>query len=164
VIKDGDLYGLSNRDQLFCVKLEGGQATTGWTQPITSPAGVGRLMPFDAQTVFAQQEAERGRGEMGGQGRREGRGRGEGRGQGGGRRRGGGGGGGGYGSVVDAGSVLIALSPAADLVVFKPNDAEFSQVARYKVSEQGGTYAHPVLSGNRIFIKDRDSVALFTVE
>jgi hypothetical protein len=158
VIKDGDIYGLSSRDQLFCVKVDGGQATTGWSAPIAAQAAVGQLPPA-AQTVFAQQQPEQGRGEMRGQRegeRRQGRGR-----------RGGRGGGGnrpGYGSVVDAGSVLVAVGSAGDLVVFKPSDAEFSQVARYKVSEQGGTYSHPVLSGNRIYIKDRDSVALFTVE
>jgi outer membrane protein assembly factor BamB len=168
VMKDGDLYGLSGRDQLFCVKLDGGQATTAWVAPIAAQAAVGQVMPTPAATVFALQQPERGRGEMGGQGRGEG-GRGEGRrgeGRQGGRRggRGGGGGRAGYGSVVDAGTALVALSPAADLVVFKPSDAEFTQIARYKVSEQGGTYAYPILSGNRIFIKDADSVALFTVE
>jgi hypothetical protein len=160
---------LSTRDQLFCVKIEGGQATTGWTAPIAAAAAVGQLIPNGGQTVFAQQQPEQGRGEMRGQGRGEGRGegRGPGRGEGRGRgRRGRGGGGGqaGYGSVVDAGSVLVALGPAADLVVFKPNDAEFSQVARYKISEQGGAYSHPILSGNRIYTKDVDSVTLWTVE
>lgn len=159
VVKDGDLYGLSSRDQLFCVKIEAGQATTGWATPIAAPAAVGQL-PIIGQTLFAQPQPEQGRGEGRGQGR------GEGRGQGGGRRGGRGGGGGrpGYGSVVDAGTVLMALSPAADLVIFKPSDAEFNQVARYKVSEQGRTYSHPILSGNRIYVKDADSVALFTVE
>ncbi|HEX5269387.1 MAG TPA: PQQ-binding-like beta-propeller repeat protein, partial [Gemmataceae bacterium] len=82
---------------------------------------------------------------------------------------GGGGGGGrgmgraGYGSLVDAGSVLLALTPAGQLVVFEPSDKEFKEVAKYKVAD-GGTYAYPVVSGNRIFIKDRDSLTLWTVE
>jgi hypothetical protein len=66
--------------------------------------------------------------------------------------------------VVDGGSVLFGLSPAADLVVFRPSDAEFTEVARYKVSEEGGTYSHPIPSNNGIYIKDRDSVALWTIE
>jgi outer membrane protein assembly factor BamB len=77
--------------------------------------------------------------------------------------RGGGGGNAGYGSVVDAGSVLIALTPEARLVVFQPSGSEFKQLASYKVAEEG-TFAYPVLSGNRIYIKDKDSVTLFTIE
>jgi outer membrane protein assembly factor BamB len=92
---------------------------------------------------------------------------------GGGGRPGGGGGGrpgrggmmgrGGYGSIVDAGSVLLALTPSAQLVVFAPSDKKFEQLASYKVAADG-TYAYPVVSGNRIFIKDRDSVILWTVD
>ena len=73
------------------------------------------------------------------------------------------GGGAGYGSIVDAGSVLVALTPGAQLVVFEPNGKEYKQLASYKVAD-GGTHAYPVLSGNRIFIKDKDSVTLWTVE
>lgn len=72
-------------------------------------------------------------------------------------------GGGGYGSVVDAGSVLFALTPAAQLIVFEPSEKEFKQLATYKVAD-GGTHAYPVIAGNRIFIKDKDSVILWTME
>jgi outer membrane protein assembly factor BamB len=167
VLKDGKLFGLSTGNLLFCVKLENGEATTGWTAPIARPPAAGAMLPAGGQTIFAQQEGERGRGEQGagrgqggdergaGQGqRRRGRGRGRGRGR----------SGGGYGSVVDAGAVLLALSPAAELVVFKPSQEEFSEVTRYRVSEDGATYAYPIVSGNRIYIKDRDSVALWTVD
>jgi len=77
--------------------------------------------------------------------------------------RGGGGGNAGYGSVVDAGSVLVALTPAAQLIVFEPSKSEFKQLASYKVADEG-TFAYPVLSDKRIYIKDKDSVTLFTVE
>jgi outer membrane protein assembly factor BamB len=69
----------------------------------------------------------------------------------------------GFGSVVDAGSVLLALSPAGNLVVFQADPEEYKQLAVYNVAS-GGTYAYPVLSGNRIFIKDSDSVTLWTIE
>ena len=72
------------------------------------------------------------------------------------------GGGGGFGSVVDAGSVLLALTPSAQLIVLDPSDKEFKQVASYKVGS--GTYSYPLASGNRIFIKDKDSVTLWTVD
>jgi outer membrane protein assembly factor BamB len=82
---------------------------------------------------------------------------------------GGGGGGGmmrgrtGYGSIVDAGSVLVALIPAAQMVVFEPGDKEFKQVATYMVGDSD-TYAYPLLSGKRIFIKDKESLILWMVE
>jgi outer membrane protein assembly factor BamB len=77
--------------------------------------------------------------------------------------RGGMGGRGGYGSIVDAGTVLLALTPAGQLVVFEPSDKEFKQVAKYKVAD-GGTYAYPIVSGSRIFVKDKDSLTLWTIE
>jgi outer membrane protein assembly factor BamB len=73
------------------------------------------------------------------------------------------GGGGGYGSIVDAGSVLVALTPSAQLIAFEPSEKQFKQVAEYKVAETE-TYAYPVLAGNRIFVKARDSLTLWIVE
>jgi outer membrane protein assembly factor BamB len=79
--------------------------------------------------------------------------------EGGGRRRGRGG----YGSIVDAGSVLFALTPVGELVAFEPSAKEFKKLASYEVS-QGGSYAYPVIAGNRVFIKDQDSVTLWSIE
>jgi hypothetical protein len=59
--------------------------------------------------------------------------------------------------------VLLALSPAGQLVVFESNPKEYKQLASYKVAS-GGTYAYPVLSGNRVFIKDSETLALWTIE
>jgi outer membrane protein assembly factor BamB len=70
---------------------------------------------------------------------------------------------GGYGSIVDAGSVLLALTPATDLVVFQPSDKSYTELARIKVADTP-TYAYPVVSGNRLFIKDQNSLTLWTVE
>ncbi|HEV3143588.1 MAG TPA: PQQ-binding-like beta-propeller repeat protein [Gemmataceae bacterium] len=71
--------------------------------------------------------------------------------------------GGGYGSVVDAGAVLFGLTPAGKLTVFQPSDKESKVIATYTVAS-GDTYAYPVISGNRIFIKDKDSLTLWTIE
>lgn len=73
------------------------------------------------------------------------------------------GGGTGYGSLVDVGSVILALTPAGQLIVFEPGAVEFKPIATYKVAE-GQTHAYPVASGNRLLIKDKESVALWTVE
>ena len=71
--------------------------------------------------------------------------------------------GGGFGSIVDAGSVLLALTPAAELIAFQPDDKKYTELARIKVADKP-THAYPVLSGNRVFVKDQDSVTLWTVQ
>jgi outer membrane protein assembly factor BamB len=67
------------------------------------------------------------------------------------------------GAILDAGPVLIGLSSNSDLFVFKPSDKEYKEVAKYKVADSE-TWAPPVVSGNRVFIKDRDSLTLWTIE
>ena len=69
----------------------------------------------------------------------------------------------GFGSLVDAGSVLALLTPTANLVFFEPSDKEFKQLATFKVADTD-TYAHPILSGNQLIVKDKDSVTLWTIE
>jgi outer membrane protein assembly factor BamB len=105
VLKNGLVFGLSDRETLFCINAQDGK--TAWTAPLR--------------------------------------------------------GGRGYGSIVDAGSVLLALNPSSQLVVFEPNGKEFKQIASYKVADSP-TYAYPVVSGNRVFIKDRDAVTLWAIE
>ncbi len=65
--------------------------------------------------------------------------------------------------MVDAGSVLFALTPAPELVVFEANAKAYNEVARLKVAATP-THAYPVVSGNRIFIQDLDSVMLWTIQ
>jgi outer membrane protein assembly factor BamB len=79
------------------------------------------------------------------------------------RERGGRGSRGGYGSIVDANTVLLALTPASDLIVLQPDDKKLNEVSRIKVAASP-TYAYPVVSGNRLFVKDQDSLTLWTVE
>ncbi len=71
--------------------------------------------------------------------------------------------GGGFGSVVDAGSVLLALTPASELIAFQPDGKAYSELARIKVGSSQ-THAYPVASGNRLFVKDQDAVMLYTVQ
>lgn len=145
VLKDGLLYGVSATNALFCVNAESGQSA--WNAPLSAQTG--------SQPPPPPAVPPPGKGGFGGKGGR-----------------GPGGGTAGYASVVDAGRVLVALTAsAAQLVVFEPSAMEFKQVASYKVAESG-TFAHPVLSGNRIYIKgkekgedkDKDVVTLWTVE
>jgi len=79
-----------------------------------------------------------------------------------GRAQGGRGGRPGFGSVVDAGPVLMVLSPESELVVFQPSQTAFNEVSRVKVAPSP-TYAHPVVSGSRLIVKDQDAVMLYTL-
>ena len=105
VLKNGLLFGLSQRGNFFCINAQTGQ--TAWTDPT--------------------------------------------------------GGRGGFGSIVDAGSVVLALTSKSPLVAFEPNDKEYKELASFKVAENQ-TYAYPVVAGSRIFVKDQDSITLWTVE
>jgi outer membrane protein assembly factor BamB len=67
----------------------------------------------------------------------------------------------GFGTIVDAGSILIVLSSISNFVVFKPDGKAYSQIVSIKVSDNA-VYAQPVLSGNRIYIKDNDSLTMYT--
>jgi outer membrane protein assembly factor BamB len=133
VLKNGLLYGLTQSNELFCLNAQTGK--TVWTAPMGQAGAGGRP------------------GQPGGAG------------GGGGGRPGGGrmGRGGGYGSIVDAGSVLLALTPSSQLIVFEPSDKEFKQLAKYKVADSE-THAYPIVAGNRVYVKDRDSVILWTIE
>jgi outer membrane protein assembly factor BamB len=66
------------------------------------------------------------------------------------------------GAILDAGSVLLALTSDSDLIVFKPSEKEYAEVAKYKVADTP-TWAGPIVSGNRVFVKDRDAVTLWTI-
>lgn len=106
VLRDGLLFGLSQRGNFFCINAQTGQ--TAWIDQ-------------------AQQDR------------------------------------GGFGAVVSAGSCLLALPSSSELIVVKPGAQQYEEVARIKVSDTP-TYAHPVVAGNRIFVKDQETVTMYTVE
>jgi outer membrane protein assembly factor BamB len=104
VLRDGLLFGLSDKGVLFCINARTGK--TAWT---------------DTNRI------------------------------------------GSFGALLDAGSVLLAMPEKSGLIAFKPSDKQYEELARIKVS---GTsiYAHPVVAGNRIFIKDQDAVTMWAIE
>ena len=106
VLRDGLLFGLSDKGNLYCINAQTGQ--TAWTDT-------------------TQRDRS------------------------------------GFAAIVNAGSFLLGLPSSSELIVFKPDDKEYSEVAHYKVSDTP-TYAHPVISGNRVFVKDQESVAMWVVE
>ena len=66
-------------------------------------------------------------------------------------------------AILDVGPVLLALTSNSELAAFEPNGKEYVELARIKVGESP-TWSYPVVAGNRVFVKDRDSVILWTIE
>jgi outer membrane protein assembly factor BamB len=104
VLKDGLLFGMSERGNFFCLRAATGE--TAWT-------------------------AE------------------------GGKQR--------FGAIVDAGSVVVALPANSEFIAFRPGDKKYEELARIKVSDTQ-TYAHPVVSGKRVFVKDKETLTMWMVE
>jgi outer membrane protein assembly factor BamB len=66
-----------------------------------------------------------------------------------------------FGSLIDAGNVIIALTSNSMFLVIKPDGQQFTLLASIKIPEKS-TYAHPILSGNKIYIEDLDSLTMLT--
>ncbi len=65
-------------------------------------------------------------------------------------------------AIQSAGAELVVLTTEGDLIVAKRNPEKFETLRRYKVAD-GQTWAHPVLLGHEIVIRDGDSVAVWTL-
>ena len=55
-------------------------------------------------------------------------------------------------ALVDAGDVFLALNTDSELIAFKATDEDYEELARYTVADTP-TWAHPVVSGKRVFVK-----------
>ena len=49
------------------------------------------------------------------------------------------------------------------MIVFKPDGSQYAELAAIKVADTP-TYGYPVISGNRVFVKDQDTVTLWMLE
>jgi outer membrane protein assembly factor BamB len=65
-------------------------------------------------------------------------------------------------AIVHAGNVLFVLKDDAELMVARASPGAFEPIKTYTVAD-GATWPAPALSGNRIFVKDISTVALWTV-
>ena len=66
-------------------------------------------------------------------------------------------------AIVRASDLWFALETDAELVVARANPKQFEIVKRYMVAD-AATWAQPVLSGNRILVKDVSNISLWTVD
>ena len=104
VLKDGLLFGLSDRGRLYCMN-----AATG-------------------QTAWADEKSHKN-----------------------------------FGAILDAGSVILALPSDSELIAFTPSGKEYEELARIKVSDTP-VYAHPVIAGNMIYVKDEETLTMLAIE
>jgi outer membrane protein assembly factor BamB len=65
-------------------------------------------------------------------------------------------------AVVRAGASWLALADHAELLVLRADADGFAPLRRYTVAESA-TWAQPVVSGRRIFVKDVSSLTLWTL-
>jgi outer membrane protein assembly factor BamB len=65
-------------------------------------------------------------------------------------------------AVVRAGDWWFALETDAELVVARANPKQLEIVKRYTVADSA-TWAQPVLSGQRVFVKDVSAISLWTL-
>jgi outer membrane protein assembly factor BamB len=65
-------------------------------------------------------------------------------------------------AIVRAGDVWFALDTQAELKVVRANPKQFEVLKRYDIADSA-TWAQPVLSGQRVFIKDLSTISLWTL-
>jgi outer membrane protein assembly factor BamB len=65
-------------------------------------------------------------------------------------------------ALVKAGNVVFSLEDDGELLVIPPSQTAFEPLRRYKVAE-AATWTQPTISGNRVFVKDVSSLALWTL-
>ncbi|MBO0800826.1 MAG: PQQ-binding-like beta-propeller repeat protein [Blastocatellia bacterium] len=66
-------------------------------------------------------------------------------------------------AFVKAGDLLFMLNDDAELIVARSSQTSFEPLKRYTVADSA-TWAQPAISGNRIFVKDVTSLALWTID
>jgi outer membrane protein assembly factor BamB len=66
-------------------------------------------------------------------------------------------------AVVRAGDLWFALTTEAQLLVVRANPKQFEVLKRYQVADSA-TWAQPVLSGQRVFVKDLNTITLWTLQ
>jgi outer membrane protein assembly factor BamB len=68
-----------------------------------------------------------------------------------------------FSTIVDCGTVIIGLASTGNLIVLKPDEKAYTELAKYKVSETP-IYAYPIISGKNIYIKDAESLIMYKVK
>lgn len=65
-------------------------------------------------------------------------------------------------AILRGGDLVFSLEDDGELVIFRPGPTAFEAIRRYKVADSD-TWAQPTISGNRVFVKDVSTLALWTL-
>jgi outer membrane protein assembly factor BamB len=68
-----------------------------------------------------------------------------------------------FASVLDLGKVMISLPATGWLIVFKPDNTKYTEIVRYKVADTE-VYAHPVVNGNKIYVKEKEFLTCWEIQ
>lgn len=68
-----------------------------------------------------------------------------------------------FATIVDCGSIILGLPSTSNLIVLTPDNKEYKEIKKYKVAETP-IYAFPLVSGNNIYIKDAESLTLYSLK
>ena len=68
-----------------------------------------------------------------------------------------------HAAITRSGNTIFSLEDDSELVVIRLGRERFEPVARYKVAESD-TWTQPVISGNRVLVKDVSSLTLWTID
>jgi len=66
-------------------------------------------------------------------------------------------------TVLTGGDKLFLLTSDAELIVAQATSPAFQEIRRYTVAKSA-VYAHPVITGKNILIKDAETLALWSAE
>ena len=66
-------------------------------------------------------------------------------------------------AIVSAGEILLALTNDAELIVVNRTAKGFESIKKYTVADSP-TWAHPVVTGKGVLIKDRTTLAFLNFE
>jgi outer membrane protein assembly factor BamB len=66
-------------------------------------------------------------------------------------------------AFAKAGDLLFVLKDDAELIIARANASRFEPLKTYQVAESG-TWAQPIVSGRRLFVKDVSTLTLWTFD
>jgi outer membrane protein assembly factor BamB len=66
-------------------------------------------------------------------------------------------------ALLTAGDKLFALTTDGEFIVAKADAAAFKPLRRYTVAKSA-TWAHPVLAGSRLLVKDEDALTSWRIQ
>ena len=68
-----------------------------------------------------------------------------------------------HAAIVRAGNTIFSLEDDSELVVLRHNRTRFEPISRYQVATTA-TWTQPVISGNRVFVRDVSTLTLWTTD